>query len=230
MIMTESLIFMKIKKLSISILLLLIIIIGLVTNDEFNSYLIENIDNIKALYSDEPLIFIVFFITSYLVMTTLSLPVALLMGLLAGTVFEFYLAVVIVSFTSTIGATVAMGLARYIVRDYVTIKYRKYFDIINTNFIENGGYYLFALRMSPLFPFFIINICFGLTKMKLLPFYLISQIGMLPGTIIIILLGNELSNVMVSGNIISTNLVVYLTLLGLVPLLSKRFIKLNKKN
>ena len=66
--------------------------------------------------------------------------------------------------------------------------------------------------------------------MKLLPFYLISQIGMLPGTIIIILLGNELGNVMVSGNIISTTLVVYLTLLGLVPLLSKRFIKLNTKN
>jgi uncharacterized membrane protein YdjX (TVP38/TMEM64 family) len=152
------------------------------------------------------------------------------MGLLAGSVFEFYLAVVIVSFTSTIGATVAMVLARYIVRDYMTFKYRKYIDIINTNFRDNGGYYLFALRMSPLFPFFIINICFGLTKMKLLPFYLISQIGMLPGTIIIILLGNELSNVMVSGNIISTTLVVYLTLLGLVPLLSKRLIKLNKKN
>ena len=230
MIMTESLIFMKIKKLSISIILLLIIIFGFITNDEFNSYLVDNIENIKAIYSNEPMIFIVFFIIAYLVMTTLSLPVALLMGLLAGSVFEFYLAVVIVSFTSTIGATVAMGLARYIVRDYVTIKYRNYFDIINTNFRENGGYYLFALRMSPLFPFFIINICFGLTKMKLLPFYLISQIGMLPGTIIIILLGNELGNVMVSGNIISTTLVVYLTLLGLVPLLSKRFIKLNTKN
>ena len=221
---------MKIKKLSISIILLLIIIFGFITNDEFNSYLVENIENIKAIYSNEPLLFTVFFIIAYLVMTTLSLPVALLMGLLAGSVFEFYLAVVIVSFTSTIGATVAMGLARYIVRDYVTIKYRNYFDIINTNFRENGGYYLFALRMSPLFPFFIINICFGLTKMKLLPFYLISQIGMLPGTIIIILLGNELGNVMVSGNIISTTLVVYLTLLGLVPLLSKRFIKLNTKN
>ena len=228
--MTESLIFMKIKKLSISIILLLIIIFGFITNDEFNSYLVDNIENIKAIYSNEPMIFIVFFIIAYLVMTTFSLPVALLMGLLAGSVFEFYLAVLIVSFTSTIGATVAMGLARYIVRDYMTFKYRKYFDIINTNFRENGGYYLFALRMSPLFPFFIINICFGLTKMKLLPFYLISQIGMLPGTIIIILLGSELSNVMVSGNIISMNLVVYLTLLGLVPLLSKRFIKLNKKN
>ena len=228
--MTESLIFMKIKKLSISIILLLIIIFGFITNDEFNSYLAENIESIKAIYSSEPLIFTIFFIIAYLVMTTLSLPVALIMGLLAGSVFEFYLALVIVSFTSTIGATIAMSLARYIVRDYMTSKYRKYFDIINTNFRENGGYYLFALRMSPLFPFFVINICFGLTKMKLIPFYLISQIGMLPGTIIIILLGNELSNVLVAGNVISPSLVIYLTLLGLVPLLSKRFIKLNKRN
>ena len=228
--MTESLIFMKIKKLSISILLLLIIIIGFVTSDEFNSYLVENIEKIKALYSNEPLIFTVFFITTYLIMTTLSLPVALIMGLLAGSVFNFYLAVVIVSFTSTIGATVATSLARYIIRDYMTSKYKKYFEIINSNFRDNGGYYLFALRMSPLFPFFIINVCFGLTKMKLLPFYLISQIGMLPGTIIIILLGNELSNILVSGNVISPSLIIYLTLLGLVPLLSKRFIKLNKRN
>ena len=225
MIMTESLIFRKIKKLSISIILLLIIIFGFITNDEFNSYLVENIENIKAIYSNEPLLFTVFFIIAYLVMTTLSLPVALLMGLLAGSVFEFYLAVLIVSFTSTIGATVAMGLARYIVRDYVTIKYRKYFDIINANFRENGGYYLFALRMSPLFPFFIINICFGLTKMKLIPFYLISQIGMLPGTVLIILIGRELSDTIITGNLFNTELVIYLSIFGILPLLFKKAFK-----
>jgi len=230
MIMTESLIFMKIKKLSIGILLLLIIIVGLVTNDEFKFYLVENIENIKVLYINKPLMFTAFFIATYIIMTTLSLPVALLMGLIAGSIFDFYLAVAIVSFTSTIGATVAMSLSRYIIRDYMTSKYKKYFEIINSNFRVNGSYYLFALRMSPLFPFFIINICFGLTKMKLLTFYLISQIGMLPGTIIIILLGNELSNILVSGNVISPSLVIYLTLLGLVPILSKRFIKLKKRD
>lgn len=228
--MTESLIFMKIKKLSIGILLLLIIIVGLVTNDEFKFYLVENIENIKVLYINKPLMFTAFFIATYIIMTTLSLPVALLMGLIAGSIFDFYLAVAIVSFTSTIGATVAMSLSRYIIRDYMTSKYKKYFEIINSNFRVNGSYYLFALRMSPLFPFFIINICFGLTKMKLLTFYLISQIGMLPGTIIIILLGNELSNILVSGNVISPSLVIYLTLLGLVPILSKRFIKLKKRD
>ena len=223
--MTESLIFMKIKKLSISILLLLIIIIGFITNDEFKSYLTENIDMIKTLYSNQPLMFTVLFITAYLVMTTLSLPVALLMGLLAGSVFEFYLAVVIVSFTSTIGATVAMILARYIVRDYMASKYKKYFEIINSNFKDNGGYYLFALRMSPLFPFFIINICFGLTKMKLIPFYLISQIGMLPGTVLIILIGRELSTTIITGNLFNTELVIYLSIFGILPLLFKKAFK-----
>ena len=225
MIMTESLIFMKIKKLSISIILLLIIIIGFITNDEFKSYLTENIDIIKTLYSNQPLMFTVLFITAYLVMTTLSLPVALLMGLLAGSIFDIYLAVVIVSFTSTIGATVAMILARYIVRDYMASKYKKYFEIINSNFEDNGGYYLFALRMSPLFPFFIINICFGLTKMKLIPFYLISQIGMLPGTVLIILIGRELSDTIITGNLFNTELVIYLSIFGILPLLFKKAFK-----
>ena len=223
--MTESLIFMKIKKLSISIILLLIIIIGFITNDEFKSYLTENIDMIKALYSNQPLMFTILFITAYLVMTTLSLPVALLMGLLAGSIFDIYLAVVIVSFTSTIGATVAMILARYIVRDYMASKYKKYFEIINSNFEDNGGYYLFALRMSPLFPFFIINICFGLTKMKLIPFYLISQIGMLPGTVLIILIGRELSDSIITGNLFNTELVIYLSIFGILPLLFKKAFK-----
>ena len=223
--MTESLIFMKIKTLSICIILLLIIIIGFITNDEFKSYLTENIDMIKTLYSNQPLMFTVLFITAYLVMTTLSLPVALLMGLLAGSIFDIYLAVIIVSFTSTIGATVAMILARYIIRDYMASRYKKYFEIINSNFKDNGGYYLFALRMSPLFPFFIINICFGLTKMKLIPFYLISQIGMLPGTVLIILIGRELSDTIITGNLFNTELVIYLSIFGILPLLFKKAFK-----
>ena len=94
--------------------------------------------------------------------------------------------------------------------------------IINSNFESNGGYYLFALRMSPLFPFFIINICFGLTKMKLIPFYIISQIGMLPGTVLIILVGRELSNTIITGNLFNTELIIYLSIFGILPLLFKK--------
>ena len=216
---------MKIKKLSISIILLLMIIFGFITSNEFNSFIVMNIENIKAIYSNEPFMFTAFFIIAYLVMATLSLPIALLMGLLAGSIFDIYLAVIIVSFTSTIGATVAMILARYIIRDYMASRYKKYFEIINSNFKDNGGYYLFALRMSPLFPFFIINICFGLTRMKLIPFYLISQIGMLPGTVLIILIGRELSDTIITGNLFNTELVIYLSIFGILPLLFKKAFK-----
>tara|TARA_Y200000002_G_scaffold383265_1_gene404597 strand:+ start:17122 stop:17781 length:660 start_codon:yes stop_codon:yes gene_type:complete len=218
---------MKIKKLTVSILLL-IVFTGFLFNDDIYSYLGENFLFIQTFYKDDPEMFIIYFVFAYLFMTTFSLPVALVMGLLAGSILDIYYAVLLVSFTSSIGATIAMSLSRYILRDYMSSKYRKYFDIINSNFRGSGGYYLFALRMSPLFPFFIINICFGLTNMKLTPFYLISQIGMLPGTIIIILLGNELSNVLITGDVISPSLVFYLTLLGLIPLLSKRFLLDNR--
>lgn len=215
---------MKIKKLTVSILLL-IVFTSFLFNDDIYSYLVENFLFIQSFYENNPEMFIIYFVFAYLFMTTLSLPVALVMGLLAGSILDIYSAVILVSFTSSIGATIAMSLSRYILRDYMSSRYRKYFDIINSNFRGSGGYYLFALRMSPLFPFFIINICFGLTNMKLAPFYLISQIGMLPGTILIILMGNELSNVLITGDVMSPSLVIYLTLLGLIPLLSKKFLK-----
>jgi len=215
---------MKIKKLTVSILLL-IVFTGFLFNDDIYSYLVENFLFIQSFYENDPEMFIIYFVFAYLFMTTLSLPVALVMGLLAGSILDTYSAVILVSFTSSIGATIAMSLSRYILRDYMSSRYRKYFDIINSNFRGSGGYYLFALRMSPLFPFFIINICFGLTNMKLALFYLISQIGMLPGTIIIILMGNELSNILITGDVMSPSLVIYLTLLGLIPLLSKKFLK-----
>jgi uncharacterized membrane protein YdjX (TVP38/TMEM64 family) len=215
---------MKIKKLTVSILLL-IVFTGFLFNDDIYSYLVENFLFIQSFYEKDPEMFIIYFVFAYLFMTTLSLPVALVMGLLAGSILDIYSAVILVSFTSSIGATIAMSLSRYILRDYMSSRYRKYFDIINSNFRGSGGYYLFALRMSPLFPFFIINICFGLTNMKLALFYLISQIGMLPGTIIIILMGNELGNILITGDVMSPSLVIYLTLLGLIPLLSKKFLK-----
>ena len=86
---------------------------------------------------------------------------------------------------------------------------------------EHGAYYLFAVRMSPIFPFFVINAAFGLTKIKTLTFYLISQLGMLPGTIIIILIGSELNDFLIKGSPFSIDLVIYLTLLGLIPLYLK---------
>ena len=123
----------------------------------------------------------------------------------------------------SIGATMAMLISRYLINDYVNSKYNKQVSVINTELDLHGSYYLFALRMSPIFPFFIINAAFGVTNIKIWVFYFVSQLGMLPGTLIIILIGSELDNFILEGNTFDFDLIVYLTLLGLIPLLFKKY-------
>ena len=161
----------------------------------------------------------------YIVLTTLSLPVALVLGLLSGFIFNLYTAVILISFASSFGATAAMLISRYLISDYINRKFLNEISLIDNEVNKHGAYYLFALRMSPIFPFFVINAAFGITKIKTLTFYLTSQLGMLPGTIIIILIGSELNDFLIKGNPFSIDLVLYLTLLGLIPLLSKKYIR-----
>jgi uncharacterized membrane protein YdjX (TVP38/TMEM64 family) len=119
-----------------------------------------------------------------------------------------------------------MLLARYFAQSYVNDKYKYQLDMINSHLVKNEKYYLFALRMSPIFPFFIINVCFGVTRIKAKIFYLISQLGMLPGTIIIILAGSEINQALNDNEIFNFELIIYLTLFGLLPIVFKLF---NKK-
>ena len=159
----------------------------------------------------------------YVVLTTLSLPVALVLGLLSGFIFDLYSAIILISFASSFGATAAMLISRYLISDYINRRFSNEISFINNEVNEHGAYYLFALRMSPIFPFFVINAAFGLTKIKSLTFYLISQLGMFPGTIIIILIGSELNDFLIKRSPFSIDLVIYLTLLGLIPLLFKKY-------
>ena len=118
-----------------------------------------------------------------------------------------------------------MLISRYLISEYINRRFSNEIYLINNEVNEHGAYYLFALRMSPIFPFFVINAAFGLTKIKTLTFYLISQLGMLPGTTIIILIGSELNDFLIKGSPFSIELVLYLTLLGLIPLLFKKYIR-----
>ena len=165
-----------------------------------------------------------YFIT-YVVLTTLSLPVALVIGLLSGFIFDLYSAIILISFASSFVATAAMLISRYLISDYINRKFSNEISLIDNEVNKHGAYYLFALRMSPVFPFFVINAAFGITKIKILTFYLISQLGMLPGTIIIILIGSGLNDFLIKGSPFSIDLVLYLTLLGLIPLLFKKYIR-----
>ena len=223
--MTERNIFMKIKK--ILYLVIVVSIIGLFVSHPtlIETYLIENINFLISYYSEHTYFFLLIYFFVYIFLTTFSIPVALILGLTAGFIMDVYQAIILVSFASSIGATLAMLLARYFFYNLIDNKFKKEIGIIKNELDNNGNYYLFALRMAPIFPFFMINAAFGLTKIKVWAFYFISQIGMLPGTILIIIIGNELNELILSNNYMSIDLLIYLSLIGLIPLLYKKFFK-----
>ena len=223
--MTERLNYMKSKKYLYLVALLTLVIFFYYNNSLFEKTILENIVNLEDYYIQNPIFFMFAYFIIYVVLTTLSLPVALMLGLLSGFIFDLYSAIILISFASSFGATAAMLISRYLISDYINRKFSNEISLINNEVNEHGAYYLFALRMSPIFPFFVINAAFGLTKIKTLTFYLISQLGMLPGTIIIILIGSELNDFLIKGSPFSIDLVLYLTLLGLIPLLFKKYIR-----
>jgi len=215
---------MKSKKYLYLVALLTLVIFFYYNNSLFEKTILENIVNLEDYYIQNPIFFMFAYFIVYVVLTTLSLPVALVLGLLSGFIFELYSAIILISFASSFGATAAMLISRYLISDYINRKFSNEISLINNEVNEHGAYYLFAVRMSPIFPFFVINAAFGLTKIKTLTFYLISQLGMLPGTTIIILIGSELNDFLIKGSPFSIDLVLYLTLLGLIPLLFKKYI------
>ena len=223
--MTERLNYMKSKKYLYLVALLALVIYFYNNNSLFEKIILDNIVNLEDYYIQNPIFFMFSYFIIYVVLTTLSLPVALVLGLLSGFIFDLYSAIILISFASSFGATAAMLISRYLISDYINRKLSNEISLINNEVNEHGAYYLFALRMSPIFPFFVINAAFGITKIKTLTFYLISQLGMLPGTIIIILIGSELNDFLIKGSPFSIDLVLYLTLLGLIPLLFKKYIR-----
>lgn len=172
--------------------------------------------------------FILFFFI-YIIVTAFALPFAAIKTVLAGALFGLIPGVILTSFASSIGSTLCFLMSRFVLRDFVQNKYSKYLDKINKGIKEDGIYYLFFLRLSPIFPFFIINLVFGLTKMKIMTFYIISQIGMLIGTVIFVNAGVQLSKINSMSDILSFNLILSFILIGLVPLIIKKLIQIIKK-
>jgi uncharacterized membrane protein YdjX (TVP38/TMEM64 family) len=220
--MTERNIFMKNKKILYLVILLSIVGVFVSNLDVIENHVIENVSFLIEYYSEHTYFFLLIYFFVYVLFTAFSIPMALILGLGAGFIMELYQAIILVSFASSIGATLAMLLARYFFYNLVDNKFQKEISIIKNELDINGNYYLFALRMTPIFPFFIINATFGLTKIKVWSFYLISQLGMLPGTVLIIIIGNELNELIISNNYMSLELLIYLSLLGFIPLMCKK--------
>jgi len=209
-----------------------IIIVGYIF--DFNKVL--SFDTIKATYQDIQILinknyilyYSAFFIL-YIVVTAFALPISLIKTLLAGALFGFWPGLILVSFASSIGSTFCFLFSRYALRAYIQKRFSNYLEKINKGIETDGWLYLLFLRLSPIFPFFIINLVFGLTKMKTLEFYVVSQIGMFIATAIFVNAGVQISNLNSLEEILSFKIIASLTVIGLFPLLVKYIYKMIKK-
>lgn len=161
----------------------------------------------------------------YIAVTGLSLPGATVLTLAGGAIFGLLWGTVIVSFASSIGATLAFLAARFLFRDAVHHKFGDRLKVIDEGIARDGAFYLFTLRLVPLFPFFVINLIMGLTTLKTRTFFWVSQLGMLAGTLVYVNAGTQLAKIESLSGILSPALVGSFALLGLFPLIAKKFVE-----
>ena len=154
-----------------------------------------SIDMFQQAYRDNPLASAGLFFLVYFLAAAFSLPAAALLTVAAGLIFDLWVGTLLVSFASSLGATVACLFSRYLLRDWVQSKLGKYLGRINRGLERDGATYLFTLRLIPIFPFWVLNLAFGLTRLPLGRFYLASQLGMLPGTLVYVNAGAQLGNI-----------------------------------
>ncbi|MEX2353031.1 MAG: FAD-dependent oxidoreductase, partial [Gammaproteobacteria bacterium] len=157
----------------------------------------------------------------YILVTALSLPGAAVMTLAGGALFGLLWGTVIVSFASSIGALLAFLVARYVLRDFVQSRFGDRLKTVNAGIARDGAFYLFTLRLIPVFPFFLINLVMGLTGMRALTFYAVSQIGMLAGTVVYVNAGTQLARIDSLSGILSPTLLFSFALLGIFPWLAR---------
>ncbi|ATJ83456.1 FAD-dependent oxidoreductase [Halomonas beimenensis] len=169
------------------------------------------------------------FFLIYVLMAALSLPGATLLTLLGGALFGFGWGLVLISFASTLGATLAALIARTIAREPLERRFAAQLARINAGIRREGPFYLFTLRLIPIFPFFVINLVMGLTRMRLTTFYWVSQLGMLPGTAVYVNAGRELGQLQSLAGILSPGLIGSFVLIGLFPWVAKTLVAVAKR-
>lgn len=162
------------------------------------------------------------FFALYVVVSALSIPGAAILTLLGGALFPLWEGTVLVSFASTLGATLAMLASRYLLRDGVQRRFAQQMKTVNAGMAHDGAGYLFALRLMPLFPFFLVNLLMGLTRIGVCSYWWVSQVAMLPATVVFLNAGRELGKVSSLRDILSPGMLIAFTLLGLLPLATRR--------
>lgn len=186
--------------------------------DQFNQY-----------KEQSPLLVIGGFFLLYVVVTALSLPGAAILTLAAGALFGLVEGLLVASFASTIGATLAFLVSRYLLRDTIKQRFPERLAAIDAGIEKEGGFYLFTLRLVPVFPFFLINLLMGVTSIKSWTYYWVSQAGMLAGTFVFVNAGTQLAQIESLSGILSFNLILSFALLGIFPFIAKGILNVFKK-
>ncbi|OMH32762.1 FAD-dependent oxidoreductase [Motiliproteus sp. MSK22-1] len=219
----------------IVVLLLLAFLVGVFFMFDLGQYLNleyvkENQARFDQLYADNPIITAFTFFILYVLVTGLSLPGAAIMTLIAGALFGLWTGTLLVSFASSIGATLAFIFSRFVLRDGVQNRFAHQLIAINKGIEREGALYLLTLRLVPAFPFFVINLVMGVTPIKTFTFYWVSQLGMLAGTLVFVNAGTQLGQLESTADILSPGLFISFTLLGIFPLVAKAIVgKINAR-
>lgn len=194
------------------------------------SYIKESQAHLQNLYAENPFGILLAYILIYIIVTALSLPGAVVLTLAGGALFGLIAGTIAVSIASTTGATLACFVSRFILQKWVQEKFADKLKAINKGVEKEGAFYLFSVRLIPVFPFFVINLVMGLTKMPLRTFFWVSQLGMLPGTVVFVNAGKQLGQIESAAGILSPSLIISFIILGLFPITARKIMqKVRKK-
>ncbi|MDF1578291.1 MAG: TVP38/TMEM64 family protein [Desulfobulbales bacterium] len=217
------------------IIIACVIVLGIIAFRYFDlgqyftlEYIKASQDKFQALYLENRFLVIASYMGIYIAVTAFSLPGAAVLTLAGGGLFGLVVGTVAVSFASTIGATLACLVSRFLLREWVQNKFGDKLTTINNGIEKEGAFYLFSLRLVPLFPFFVINLLMGLTRMRLFTFFWVSQIGMLAGTIVYVNAGKELAKIDSLSGIMSPGVLISFVVLGLFPITVKKLLAFYK--
>ena len=180
---------------------------------------------LKNFFDSNPLKFALLFALAYITATAFSVPGATVLTLAAGFIFGFWPGLVLVSFASTTGATLSFLISRLVFSDFVARHFADRLKKINAGLKKEGAFYLLTLRLVPGFPFFLVNLTFGVTKIGVLTFAFVSYIGMLPGTAAFINAGTQLGQINSLKEILSPTILLSFTVIGILPLIAKTTIR-----
>ena len=224
------------KKIFILIGVGLLFVVGIFFASKYLNldYLSQQETNLKAYYAQNPVtVYLVAFLI-YVLVTGLSIPGAVVLSLAYSWFFGFTRGMILISFASTTGATLAFLLSRHLLRDWIQGRFADRLKVINDAFDREGNFYLFLMRLIPAFPFFVVNAVMGLTKIKVFTFWWVSQLGMLAGTAVYVYAGSSIPNLVTLkekgiGAIFTpvqlTQLTIAFALLGLFPIVAKKLVE-----